>query len=375
MSKVCALVTADWHVRKFDRVWYRRDTLRGDTSWGIKQVCKIAQEYSVPCVLLLGDLFDQKLQQSDALQAMREALDEFQRADRAVYYVQGQHERSSPPILSAMHQWPAWIDGQIVTLPGGMTMTGLDYQSPKDVEAAMKSCARTDILATHQVWRDFMGEDRGDAWLHWSQSQCVLTGDYHKSFYRQEGRPHVLSPGSLCMQSIQEDPKKYVYILYDDMSAKQVQFPTRGYFEARIHDEAELEKFLDTWHQHPARMPKQGVPPELMTNIIRVYYRENISGAFTRLTARIAGDAHLFVKQLPVEAPEPVGVDAAERIETVLSGGLVGCVRRYYAEDKAVCGDAVRLAEARDSRLSDTIFSIYKEKLGECDSERKRAIA
>jgi len=361
MAEPIALVTGDWHVRKFDRVWYRRDGLAGDTAWGIKQVVRVMEERDVPCALLLGDLFEQKLQQSDALETMRLALDTFEHRGQPVFYVQGQHERSDPPVLSAMHSWPQHIHGTRARLGyqgTGPEVQGLDYQSPTDVKEALEA-VDCDILATHQVWRDYLGQNYGDAWLSWAaRAKYVLTGDFHQSIWEQRGQQWVLSPGSLCMQKIDEPADKYVFILNDDMSAEKIRIPTRGYFEARLHNQDELEQFLDTWNNHPARIPKADVPPTLSMNIIRVWYRTDITDARQRLEAKVSPDAHLFLKSIPVEVAQ-VSADQEQRVAAVLSGGLAGCIRTFYAGNASVCTDAVRLAQTRD--IQTELEHIFKE--------------
>jgi len=372
MPKAIALVTADWHVRKFDRVWYRRDTLCGDTTWGIQQVLTAASKFDACNILLLGDLFEQKLQQSDALASMRKALDTWQQQKRPVYYIQGQHERSSPPLLSAMHAWPQHIDGKTVSLTAGVTVCGLDYKPPNEVKAALEAGpSDADILATHQVWKDFMGEERGAAWFSWAKPRIILTGDFHQTQDEQRGRQMIVSPGSLCMQSIIEPAEKFVYILWDNLTVERVPLKSRGYFEARINNPDELDAFLSTWKQHPARIPKAGVPPSVSTNIIRVWYRADIPEARQRLENIIGSEAHLFTKIVPVEDPQ-VTADAELRVRAVLDGGLQGCIRTFYATNKDVCDDAVRLAGTHN--VSDELLHIFKERLNGTNSNRKRSL-
>jgi hypothetical protein len=162
------------------------------------------------------------------------------------------------------------------------------------------------------------------------------------------------------MQKIDEPPDKYVFILNDDMTAEPVRIPTRGYFEARIHNQEELDKFLDTWDQHPARMPKADVPPELCMNIIRVWYRADIPEARQRLESRVQLDAHLFLKMVPVEDSQ-MTADTAQRVNAVLNGGLAGCIRTFYADNAAICDDAVRLAQTRDIQLE--LEHIFKDRI------------
>lgn len=366
-----ALVTGDWHVRKVDRVWHRRDNLCGDTNYGITQINQLAEEHNVPNVLLLGDLFDLKAQQSPALSQMRHALDTFQKQNRQVLYVQGQHELSQPPILQAMHQWPTHIHHKTVSLTAnGPTICGLDYQQPSDVENELNSIRNTsgDILATHQVWRDFMGEDRGDAWFHWTGIPVILTGDFHQTLWEERGDKWIMSPGPLCMQSISEPADKYVFILNDDMTATKIQLGSRGYFEAKIHNQEDLDSFLDSWNRHPARMPKAGVPPEVSTNIIRVWYQVDVTDARERIEARVGDDAHLFLKTIPVE-DTAMTVEAARRVQAVLAGGLEGCIRTFYADDSSICNDATRLARTLD--IDDELLHIFKDHMYGSDDHRK----
>ncbi len=357
------LVTADWHVRKYDRVWYRRDTLRGDTTWGITEVRRIAEEQDVRYVLLLGDLFEQKLQQSDALQTMSLTMDAFQAQNRRVLYVQGQHEKSSPPIIEAIHRWPRHIHQTMTYIPElDLGLYGLDYQPPTSVEAALRAVPHeTGILATHQVWKDFMGEQRGDAWMHWCpQAPFIFTGDFHETLCEHRGSQCVMSPGPLCMQSISEPAAKYVYIVNDDMTPERIRLHSRGYYEARLHNQEELDRFLDTWHTHPAREPGRGVPVDLRTNIIRVWYHADLPEAEARLKARVGYDAHLFLKAIPVETAQ-VTIESERRIQAVRTGGLAGCIREFYADDPHVCEDAVRLARTRD--IPDEMVKIFKERM------------
>lgn len=364
MSTPVMLITGDWHVRKHDRVWYRRPSLTGDTSFGVEQVNQLAEKYSVPHVVLLGDLFEQKLQQSDALGIMWGSLTRFERNRQAVYYVQGQHEKSDPPILNAIHDWPLHIHGDHVHIPElGRYLHGLDYQPPAHVAEALADTPTPDILATHQVWKDFMGEDRGDAWFHGASTDLILTGDFHQTLIEDRGSRTVVSPGPLCMQNIGEEPDKFVIIMTDDEDDPFIKerLKSRRYHQTYLHTDDDLTRFLDTWPDNPARTPQPGVPFNIATNILRVRYAADIPDVTRRVESVVGDAAHLFLNPFPVERQEAQSVEADRRVNAVLSGGLDGCIREFYAEDPEVLADALRLNQSND--IEQELEAIYKERM------------
>lgn len=359
------LITADWHIRRHDRIWYRRDNIFGDTANSIEQIVQIANEYAVEYVLLLGDLFDLKLQQSDALQVMRLALDHFEHNGQQVMYVQGQHERSEPPLLAALHSWPEYIHNKLVRIEEiDANIFGLDYCNPINVEAALGAIPEeADILATHQVWRDFLGADRGDAWFGWAKPvRYIFTGDLHQTINEQRGDKYIVSPGSICMQDIGETPDKFVHILYDDMSVRAVKLKTRQLFEQRIHNEDELDAFMANWQANPARIPRADVHRNIATNLLRVHVAADLKDARQRIEATIGSDVHLFFDRIPVDVQQ-MSADAELRTRVVLDGGLEGCINAFYADDPAVRADAVRLARTRD--IQTELIEIYKERIND----------
>jgi len=366
--KPLAIITADWHIRRQDRVWYRRETLTGDTAYGIQQVVDLAKKYRPEAVCLLGDLFDQRLQQSDALMTMRRAMINFEHMKIGVPFVQGQHELSYPPLLCSIHGWPDHRHLETFEM-GGIVAYGLDYQRPRDVEAALNDVPNVDLLLTHQVWKDFMGDDRGDAWFSSATPAIIATGDYHKTIVADYGTKTVLSPGPLCMQNVGEEPAKSVIVLYDDMTTAIQPIKSRGVFHCRLHTEEELEHFIATWKDNPARIPQAGVPIDIRTNIIRVWYRADIPEARPRIEACVGTTAHLFLQVMPVDDPQ-VTLDAERRVHAVLGGGLVGCINELYGENPCVRDDAVRLARTKDFKSE--LQNLYTERLKDgidCDGK------
>lgn len=365
-----ALVSADWHVRRADRIWYRRDEIHGDTGYSVSQVSDIADDYDVPSVFLAGDLFDMKLQQSDALRTMRLALDEFQEQHRHVFYIQGQHERSSPTLLSALHPWPNYIHKMTIER-SGYSIYGLDYCNPSEVEAELRAVpAGTDILVTHQVWKDFLGDKHGDAWFDWAaHANTIITGDYHRALTQQHQNKKIISPGSLCMQDIGETPIKSVCIVFDDLSTETVRLRTRNYYEATLNTDEELERFLDNWQDHPARVPQANVPPNISTNLLRVRYRADLPQAKRRLEAAVGLSVHLFTDAVRPQVAEQITVEQERRLQAVMAGGLEGCITEFYSDNPRVRDHAIRLA--RTTNISAELLAIYKEIIDGNDSCRE----
>jgi len=366
--KPLAIITADWHIRRQDRVWYRRETLSGDTSYGIQQVVNLAEHYRPEAVFLLGDLFDQRLQQSDALMTMRRAMKQFEFMHVEVPFVQGQHELSYPPLMCAIHGWPDHRHSETFEV-GNAVAYGLDYQRPRDVESALNDVPEVDLLLTHQVWKDFMGDDRGDAWFSSATPSIIATGDYHKTVVADYGTKRVISPGPLCMQNIGEEPAKSVVLLYDDLTTAIIPLKSRGVFHCRIHTEEELQSFIDTWKDNPARVPQEMVHTSVRTNILRVWYRADIPEARPRIEGCVGSSVHLFLQVMPVEDPQ-ITLDAERRVTAVLQGGLVGCINELYSENPAVRDDAIRLARTKDFKSE--LQHLYTERLKDgIDSDGK----
>ena len=369
-----ALVSADWHVRRADRIWYRRDEIYGDTGYSVSQVCDIADDYNVPNVILAGDLFDMKLQQSDALRTMRLALDRFMENDRWVWYIQGQHERSTPPLLQALHSWPIYLHKQQREIDG-ICFYGLDYCNPGDVEAELKAVpAETDVLITHQVWKDFLGDKHGDAWVQWVNGDpLILSGDYHRSFIQTLSGKRLLSPGSLCVQDIAETPRKFVYVLFDDLSAEEIPLRTRNCYYYDIETEEALDEFLTKWQDNPARVPQPNVPTYIATNLLRVRYRGDLPQAKRRLEATVGSSAHLFADPIRAAVPEQITAEQQRRVTAVMNGGLEGCINEFYSDNPRVRDDAIRLVRA--TNIQNELLLIYKEFVDGNDSHREGTLS
>ena len=360
-AKPLALVSADWHVRKGDRVWANKiPALSGDVSHSIQHITEIAEEYGVSYVLLAGDILEKQTQTSDVAQILRSAMDTFKRREQHVFYVQGQHELADPPWLSAVHDWPQYAAADEEIAIGDYTLRGCDYSPPDKAEDVLKNLPAADILLTHQVWNhpEYLGS-RGYADTSWvpSEYKMVITGDYHVHQDNHIDGKVFLSPGSIAMQKIDEDPVKFVYILYDDLTYKRVQLRTRSFYSADIETEEDLQSFIDNWeHKSPAGI---NIP------LYRVRYFSDIPGVVDRLRRCVGAEAHLYLDPMTVQLAEVTTEDAA--IQTaVADGGLEGCIKNLFNDDPAVADSAIRLLQSGD--IVEEIDKIFKELTTEEDA-------
>src|SRR5262249_6426373 len=149
-----------------------------------------------------------------------------------LYFVQGQHELDrTTPWLNAINTWPIHVNDSLFKIDN-LLFYGIDWQ-PGDVIGPILDNvpANTDIVVAHQVWKDIMGNRSGDCECRFcdvSNARMLITGDFHSHVVmdatnKQGNSLKVLSPGPISMQSIDESPDKFFYVLYDDMSFDDIQ--------------------------------------------------------------------------------------------------------------------------------------------------------
>jgi hypothetical protein len=357
MSKV--LITGDWHLRKNDQVWSRMPELTGDAEWGVVQLVRIVEsDVDITNMLVLGDTFEGKILTADAIKVYRRFMDEMEKHHCYVHFVQGQHELSDPPLMSAIHAWPKHIHKERVSV-GRWEVYGLDYQRPQFVRDELRQVPACDILATHQVWCDFMGEDRGDCW--WSDVpahvKTIATGDFHEARVSQSRGRQVISPGPLCMQKINETGDKCVFILNDDGTVKKQELSRRPFVEMSITSQADLNKFVENWPPNP--VPEEySIPEHIAKPLLRIKYMASIPDARERIIAAVGDTAHLDADPFGSETSE-VTVENQKRHEAVAAGGLGACIREFYAGEPEVLATALRLWES--AAYEDELKQIYTE--------------
>ncbi len=320
MSKPIAVFFADSHLQ--DRAWSERP-IEGDSYFSLKQIFDFAIDKEVEAMFGAGDLIDRQVNKSRPITEFYAQLDRLQECQKpfSLYYIQGQHEMQDQPWLSA-HPAATHLNADQVTLTNGTTVWGLDFHPAIQLQIALSGMpARADILLAHQVWGEFMGSvtapqgGMGDV----PYVNTVVTGDYHhyadiKVRGKDGQEVRVLSPGSTCMQSIDEPPKKWFLVMLTDGTFKKVPLRTRPFMDWEIvGNEAEVERFCaeaptavqEMWHgTTPERQNGYLWPEACRKPLLRVTYSHKVDSARRRLAKVIGDGAHIVWKEIPPEKPE-----------------------------------------------------------------------
>ena len=343
MPSPIAVLSADWHCRR--HIWQKRPLLSGDAYFAVNQIADLAISNHLP-VIAAGDIFDSYKPDSESANLVAIALSRLNEHDLPVYFVQGDHEHQPVPWLLSLGANAKWLHDRITSF-GGLRFFGLDFREPSKVSKALSEVPPVEVLITHQKWRDYLGDTRGDCWMHEVPAVKLLyTGDFHQTDERvitsTTGNSfQAISSGSICLQDVGEKPQKYVAILHDDLSIGWVPLRCRGYHRTNIYTEDQLETFCDIIDA--CLEPEAGLPEELQQNIICIKHPRALN-VYNRVYPLIQGRAHLFL--LPqVEEEEVVRIDG-EKLEESVQGGLVGCLPLVAVPDTDIYRTAKYLLES-----------------------------
>lgn len=353
-------LTADWHVAR--SAWKHRG-IDGDSYHALLQVVDRCIDLGVPLVAA-GDLFDTTDPHPDDVGFVRRQLDRMKAAGLHVYYIQGQHERESTPWLDGIHRWPTHVDDVTFDL-GGLALHGLDWRPAGRLAAGLAAIpAGVDAVVCHQVWKNLMGGQaacEGDL-RDVPHARLVLTGDFHKhirlDLERDDGTPlTVLSPGSLCMQSIDEEPVKHFFVVGrdDDGDLAVEGVPLHGRMAAtyEVGSGSELESVLFEQFPYLDRVTAEyaatgKIPAALARPLVRVRLGAAVADARARIKAAARG-YHLFLDQPARSATDGGDALAAEDrrrvLESLRARGVLG-VLESFPLDGVDDPDAVRAGVA-----------------------------
>lgn len=307
------IFAADIHLSKL--TWQNKPDMIGDSWRSFMQIIDYALEHKLP-IILGGDVFDKEQPDSASLQVLYRAMDKMQAAGLAVYFIEGQHEKAQPAWMSA-HAWPQHVGippNQFFTI-ASHTFYGINWTARSEIKELVNSIPQNvEFLVMHQVWAEHMGNIViPELSIHDLPYACtVLTGDYHKHQITEHitagGKITMVSPGSINMRKIDEDPEKYFYH-YDFASRKfqAIQLVTTPKFEVTVSSFAALQQFTEQLDQAIKQQQNNQIKP-----VVRIYYdAREWDTAYTDIQRMLSKKANLFIVPLEFEIvtsldmPEP----------------------------------------------------------------------
>lgn len=339
-----AILTADCHLQR--RAWAKRPTLQGDAYFSFEQIVDLAVSQQAD-IIAAGDVIDRRINEQQPIAFLRRQLARLQEAGVHLYHIQGQHEWQEFPWLDSICPEVAkWLPPLGLCEIAGIKVYGVDWTPAAYLPDKLASVpADTQLLVLHQVYAEL--SPALSAELVSSQLPDVpllLIGDTHVHHVGEArnaagNTTTYFSPGSIAMQSIDEDAKKYVFVLSSSGEVETVRLSTRPVLrQSPIRDIAALNKFvsgvgavLDATAKRAERLP-----PDLRLPILEVPYDPAVPSARERIL-RVVGDrAHLFEKD--IELAETLEAPPSVERKAVLEAGLLGCLQelcraREYSDD------------------------------------------
>ena len=339
------VIASDLHLRP--QTWVKHPELRGDAYCALQQIVDLCLQRGLP-LLLLGDIFDSARPDSQSVQFFVEQMQRLHAANLHVAYVQGNHDYATPP-------WPdvaklKHLNRQLDHI-GPCLFYGLDYTT--DPAAAFQQIPEAaNVLVAHQAWAEIQSVGHTDAKAPDlpANIRIVLTGDYHMTgLYtgtNSAGLPVTfLSPGSTCLQALNEPPDKYCYLMswtYDRPEFELHQLKSRPLFRMRVATADELDATCASLRSPPTQ---QLVPAEISRPIARVQYRDDLPDAFERLVTAAGDNWHLFPE--PQRVVEDVVIDMTVTPAGAFEG-LLTALPHVEPEGTAVYEATRRLLQAVD---------------------------
>jgi hypothetical protein len=295
---------ADTHL--VDGAWASRPAIYGDAYYSFFQIVDYCIEHDLPLVMG-GDVLEKKSNSARPIAKLFDGLTQMQHRGVPVYYIQGNHEYDrNAPWLSA-HPWPIHIHEASFNI-NGTKVSGFDWLPRGEIqEAFTRVPTDTDILITHQVWKDLMGNvGRPECELtDVHHVQTVLAGDFHITktveSTNAQGQPiKMLSPGSTCMQDIGETPEKFFFVIgripkTGDIVFTQIQLNTRKFLSYTVKDQETMDTLCaGGFAADIAKLIDPSLPETINKPLVRVKFDKRLPDAHLRISTAVGELAHLF---------------------------------------------------------------------------------
>jgi hypothetical protein len=374
---------ADLHLE--DGAWSSRPGIYGDAYYSFEQIVNYCIEHDLP-VILGGDVLEKKSNSSRPIAKLFDGLTRMQHRGVPVYYIQGNHEYDrNAPWLSA-HAWPIYMHEASFDI-NGVKVAGFDWLPRGDIQDAFTRVPQdTDILITHQVWKDFMGNlGRTDCELtDVHHVQTILNGDFHvtktvTSANAQGKTVTMLSPGSTCMQDMSESPDKFFFVVgriptTGEIVFTPVQLRTRRFLNYTVKDQDTLDALCSGQLLKDINdQLDDTLPAHINKPLIRIKFDKQLPDAYLRLMTAVGDFAHVACEAISEKysTAKTATRDSAKNDLLSALADLVGEDSEAYKLSAAllVAEDAVKELDVQFSKhmteeLEDAALTVGSEELG-----------
>jgi hypothetical protein len=296
-SKPIAVISSDWHMAL--NAWKKHPGIKGDAEFSLSQTVDIATHLGVP-IIGAGDLFDVKTPDSYSVSAVARQMARMHEKGLPVYYVQGQHEMSDPAWMSLFPGCHNAHDKNFTI--GSISFFGYDYFLPKSVEDSYNRFKPADILITHQVWSELLprhGQSFCCSYSLISQNntyKAIVSGDYHSHFKDTIYNTGCLfvSPGSSCLQDMNESPNKAIWVLTESMEFISVPIKARRLTNVVIQSDNDLFVSVSLADS----LVEDAFPNGIGKPIVRVKYNTEIKNVYAAMNNAYKDKAYLDFKPI-----------------------------------------------------------------------------
>jgi DNA repair exonuclease SbcCD nuclease subunit len=345
MSEIAAVFTADLHLAP--SAWPSKK-INGDSYFALKQIVDYVLENcdEAQPLLLAGDIFDLANPGAQEVNVARNEIRRLTKVGLEVKTIQGNHD------FDKRVSWGEAIGADPIHRrefeAKGVVFRGLDFQPAARLHAELEQLPEhVNVLVCHQAWRDLMGELPGmqseGEFADVPHVDMIATGDYHRTlakiFHRVDGTTGVaLSPGSTCMQAIDETPDKFFYVIRDDLDYDAVPLKSRLRHRVELTSDDALDLFLTVsvkQLEEESAEYGESLPEELRKPLLWVKYSDDLKEVSKRLSAACSEKFHLFKSPVAEVLVNGVTVDTVARraeLAALMKGGLTACLERYQLE-------------------------------------------
>lgn len=298
---------ADLHLE--DGAWSSRPGIYGDSYYSFQQIVDYCVARKLP-LILGGDVLEKKSNSARPIAKLCEGLTQMQSAGVPVYYIQGNHEFDRNAPWLSVHPWPVHMHWNTVNI-NNVKVFGLDWL-PRGAESGGIQHALaaippdTDILITHQVWKDFMGNvGRTECELtDVHHVDTVLAGDFHvtktvESRNAQDKPITMLSPGSTCMQDMSESPEKFFFVIgriptTGKIVFTPIQLRTRKFLNYVVKDQDTLDALCSGQLVKDINAQlDETLPGHINKPLVRIKFDKQLPDAYLRLITAVGDFAHI----------------------------------------------------------------------------------